>query len=218
MEKINKIFTVVGRKGSGKSHLVSNIVEKYYYESVKEHIVIIDNSADYITDKGLDFLTHVKIDRRMKPGTIDWKKLIKTQEYLLMEFHGVLKDQREKLVNEILRAITEIKETLVVTDECHLFFTKNSPAEEYERLITGGRHERIDQIYVTQMVQKINLDCLSQADIIATFREQEFNALKRLAFYMGVAKKEIQELEKYQALVKYGSKVEKIQNDDIIII
>ena len=216
MGNTNKIYSIFGQKGSGKSYLSSKIIDRYYNHNYKPYIVVIDNDASYINDKNLDFLKKVVINRHTAKQSINWKSLILENRHVLFVFQDLLKEERKQVLNEILNSIYQIENTLLVTDESHLFFPKNSPAQEYERIVTGGRHANVDMIFITQRFQLMNLLAVSQADVLIVFKENEYNTLKRICFYLpNVEENQIMELEERQFFMKYRNKVFKMSTDNL---
>jgi ABC-type dipeptide/oligopeptide/nickel transport system ATPase component len=211
----NKIYTIVGKRSSGKSYLATKIIDKYYYDNIKPYIIIIDRSNDYIIDKGLDYLSHVKLGRELEGKKVNWTTLIEREKYVLFEFVDMTEEEEKIKLNNIIKASANIKNVLIVTDECHTFVDKRTAPKEYLRAITGGRHFGLDQIFVCQMVRDMNLKAISQCDVLVSFQEKELNDLKRLSKYLRVSKDKIRNLEDREFLINYDGEIKKMSTNDL---
>lgn len=211
----NFVYTITGNKGCGKSYLASKIVQFYEKNRIKKHIVIVDNSRGYKCDKGLDFLRCFGVDRGTANKNINYKNMILSEKNVMFEFRDLLAKERQKALNKIINAVYEIEDCLLVTDEAHIFFPKTGFAEEYERIITGGRNAQIDQVYIVQRIQLVNLLCLSLSDVLIAFREQEINSQRRLAEYFpNVDPAQFGRLKEREFFVKdVCGQVEKLKTD-----
>lgn len=213
---MNKIFTVFGKKGSGKSYTTSKIIDYYYKNNIRDNIVTIDFSDDYIKDKNLNFLSSVYIDSETALK-IDYQKIIEDNNYILFEFGGMPEKTRKKAAANIVNAVFNLKNTLLVVDEAYLFLPKTGSIEEFETAISGGRKEGIDQVYITQRIQQINLLAISQSDIFICFKVQESREIKKIMENTSIDSAEkLKNLKKREMIVQYEGKTE-IRENNIII-
>lgn len=214
---MKRLYSIIGKSGSGKSYTSSKIVKKYYEDNIRDRIIIIDDSNDYISDKNCNFLNHVYLDNiGNRSGKIDYKELIRQKKYILFEFGGLTNNELQSFADEIVRAVYQLGNSLVVVEESYLFIPKSGKIEGFQRLISGGRKEGLDQIFVIQRPQDLNLLVFSQADILITFQLQEGRELQKISKYMGVKPEKIKELQQREMLIKYKDQIEKTDNNIIL--
>ena len=196
----NKITLIVGKKGSGKSLLGSKFIKSM--KNKRKYNVIIDTSEKMITEKGLTYYKLVEINQENFNKNIDYKKLIKDNKNILFKFRDLLQDEIKETVNKISYAIYLLGNTLLTVDEAYLFAGKYKPAKNLLRLIYDGRDRAVDQIYITQVIKKLNSAVINNFDNMISFKQVGDNAISRAKNYLGVKKGVIQNLKKGEYIIR----------------
>ena len=210
----NQIYTVIGKSGSGKSHLVAGMIDYYYRNEIRENIIVIDSSNDYKEDKGLDFLNHLYLQED-EVGEIDIEAVIKDHKQVLFEFAGMTEEKRRSLCDQIVNAVFNLGNTLLVVDEGYLFVPKQGKMKSFQKALSGGRKEGIDQIYIIQRVQQINLLVLSQKDVLISFNINESKEIEKVRenIPVDVKPETFQNLKEREFLTFYKDQVDKRKNE-----
>lgn len=211
MEMQNRIYTTIGKSGSGKSHLVAQMIDFYYKKKFRDYIVIIDTSKDYIQDKNLDYMNCAYLEDDI--GDPDFERMIKEKKYILFEFGGMSKKKRNKLTEKIINAVFFLGNTLLVVDESYMFVPKTGDTA-FEKACSGGRKEGIDQIYVVQRIQQIKLLILSQSDYIVSFKITESEEIKKVQknISQSITKKDFRTLDKREYMIFSDENMDKGKN------
>lgn len=210
---MNSIISILGKKGSGKSYLAAQIVNRYIEKGKKT--IIIDISQDYKKDKKID-IPVFEIERiRENYKKFNFEKYLKDKNNLLLDFSGLRKKEFREIADQVALAIYNIQNCTVLVDESYMFIPKNKE-NNFELLISGGRKRNIDQIYITQRSQQLNLLVYSQSDIFCCFQLQEDRSIKKIINNFPILndyKDKIRELEKYKFIETDGKEVNIRKNE-----
>jgi hypothetical protein len=182
----NVVMVVLGRKGSGKSTLVDEVVAEH------PRVIIIDSLAEY-----------------PKRTTRGWKTAQGKQECLdLMLAHAGKRSYRLALrtldVEENLQLMEmayEYPRGLLVVEETSLYAKSNYLPHAIAQLVRYGRHREIDQIYVARRPSELARDLTAQADLIVTFEQREPRDIKYLRDTGGELAEYARDLPPYRVLV-----------------
>lgn len=159
----NKIITVLGYKGYGKTTLT----EKLMIE-LNKPTIICDPRSQYQTDskRRLLFRSVASFKRWLKSANN--YQLFK--KYKLEIVINVLPNNFEELA--IL--VNKMKDITFCVDEVDMFFdtTANNTHELY-KLVNFGRHNRIDLITTSRRFARINRDLTAMTDIFYLSRIRE---------------------------------------------
>lgn len=187
-EKRNTIITVIGRKGSGKSTLVREIMNSGQYP----RIFVLDTNGEYKKEDGFLVTDTVTAGARAMVR-------VRTKP----EFRVSLRDpDTEKLVR-LLDIAFEIPHTLVVVEEAHFYIKSPSHLPvQFSKLVRMGRHRAISQIYVAQRPTGLHRDMTAQSDYLVTFRQYETRDIDWLSKVAGDEDiEQVKELPDYKVRV-----------------
>lgn len=187
-EKRNTIISIMGRKESGKSTLVKEIIEDGGYKRV----FVLDTNGEYGEELGFE-ITHTLQQGARKILAVRNKE----------EFRISLRYDDTEDGMRLLKIINEINFTLVVIEETHMYVKPAYIPPELSKLVRLGRHHAISQIYVSQRPSGLNRNLTSQSDFLVTFRQGEPIDIKWLEKSFGKEEaQEIQNLPDYKVAVK----------------
>lgn len=183
----NTVISVMGGKGSGKSTLVKEIVDE------APRVIVFDTMGEYNS-------------RRDKP--------IESHEGALSELGRIQHESRFRVVLRLvddeqalsaMRVAYDVgkpgKPTLIVVEETSFYCSPNHLPPELARFVRYGRHQSLDQIYVSRRPAEIHRDLTAQSDIIVSFRQHEPNDIAYLIRAMGPEAKNLPHLADYQIMV-----------------
>ncbi|MFW6025339.1 MAG: helicase HerA domain-containing protein [Candidatus Woesearchaeota archaeon] len=216
----NTIYTILGKKGSGKSYLTAQIIQYFYDHNLRDHIILLDNSKDYITDKNLNFLSYLEIEKiKDQYKKFNLLKFINQYQHSLLDFSGLTRSKFYEISNNIAEQIyNKTENILLIVDECYMFLPKGQNKENsFEQLISGGRKKGIDQIYITQRAQQMNLLIYDQTDYLISFRMQEDRSIKKIRkFFPEIKENYFRNLGERECIVYNGKEIEKKDRNELM--
>lgn len=148
----NTVFVILGRKGSGKSYLSSQIIEEY------DRVIVLDSLGEYegtVTD-GLEETVRTILAVKDKP-----------------RFRIVARILAAEDAEKIMRLVYEIPNCLFVIEETSLYCSPSYLPDDLARLIRYGRHREISLLFVSRRPSELHRDLTAQADLVVTFQQQE---------------------------------------------
>ena len=164
----NRIVGIVGRKGSGKSTVLREIL------SCRLRVVIFDTMAEHSSpnlfsslDRCLDYLERVQSDSF---------------------FHCALrqKGDEEETLNELAACVYDVRKVCFALEEVPWFSTAASQPEGLDLLSRMGRHRRIDLVWTAQRMAEVSRRLTSATDIFVLFSITEPRDLTSLADRCGL--------------------------------
>lgn len=179
----NNVTTVLGRKGSGKTTLIGEIIAEY------ERVVAIDWNGEYQkfgcrTVEGAEACSRALVDAS---GQTRYKL-------------ALIVPRREEAFR-LMGIIGKMKRTLVVVDEASVYCSPSFLPDELAMLVRLGRHNELSQVYAARRPSELNRDLTAQSDLIVTFQQQEPRDLDYLRAVMGPEGDNARTLGKYEILV-----------------
>ena len=151
----NKIITVFGRKGTGKTTLVKNIVK------ISNRMMLIDPLNEY--NNGI-----VYYDK-----SLVYDEIMNNERFRVV-FRPLSKTDFEWFVD---LAVAKGNVTLVI-DEADQFTNISYMSKALYWVIHYGRHYDVSLILASRMPNRIRSDITAQADMILTFQQQGRAVLK----------------------------------------
>lgn len=180
----NKIVGLAGRKGSGKSTALPEIV------ACRSRVCILDVMCEHYSpnifyDVGecLDYLARHANDRA---------------------FHCALRPQgsEEEALNALAQTVFDIGDMCFAVEEVPWFSTANSQPEGLDLLTRMGRHRRVDLVWTAQRLAEVSRRLTSATDVFVLFAMTEPRDLDALSDRCG-----IEIASKVQQLGLHGSLV-----------
>lgn len=164
----NLVLSIFGRKGSGKSTIVREIVVEH------DRVYYLDSMGEADASSGFEVVHGMEACVSAIMGTRGKKK-----------FRLSLRmDDTEELIT-LLDLIYEVAETLpgclVVVEETSFYCSPSFLPSEISKLVRYGRHRGIDQVYIARRPSEIHRDLTAQSDLIVTFAMHEPRDLAYLA-------------------------------------
>jgi DNA helicase HerA-like ATPase len=185
-EKENTILSIMGRKGSGKSTLVREIMNSGQFP----RIFVLDTNGEYGLEDGFE-ITHT-----VKAGA---KAMLRVRNR--DEFRISLRERDTEQLVKLLDVAFEIPHHLMVIEETHFYVKPAYLPAEISQMVRLGRHRAISQIYVSQRPSGLNRDLTSQSDFIVTFRQSEPRDIKWLGEVAGDGAEDVRNLPDYKVRV-----------------
>lgn len=186
LKKENVIISIMGRKGSGKSTLVREIVNSGDFPRV----FVLDTNGEYGVEDGFQVFHNVGAGARA---------MVRVRNK--PEFRLSLRDKDTGRLIRLLEVAFEIPDTLVIIEETHFYASPSFLPEELSSLVRLGRHRAISQIYVSQRPSGLNRNLTSQSDFIVTFRQTEPRDILWLAQVAGGGAEDVRTLPDYKVRV-----------------
>jgi len=184
----NRVQVIVGRKGSGKSTLVAEIMAS------EPRVICIDSMAEYDrlpggrrmevlegTDACLDAI--VEADERRSSFRLACRTL----------------DVDENL--DLLGVAYHCPGTMIVVEESSLYCSPQSFPREIAQLIRYGRHKQLDLVFVARRPAELHRDLTANADVLVTFQQQEPRDLEYLRAFYGDDVEDLPTLPPYHVRV-----------------
>jgi|APSaa5957512535_1039671.scaffolds.fasta_scaffold17722_3 DNA helicase HerA-like ATPase len=147
----NKIIIIIGKKGSGKSHLANLLMLE---KSVDKKVLIYDtlNEYDYPIADLDKFPTLKKGIFRVTPIECQDDK----------EFFG-----------SICEYVYKIQNTVLLVDEIDMYCSATSHVEYLTKICRYGRHKQVDLIAITRRPSDVPRSITAMADEFYVFKIQE---------------------------------------------
>jgi hypothetical protein len=179
----NTIIALVGRKGSGKSTLVGEIVCEH------ERTVVVDTMNEYGEKLGAEVV--LGYDQ-----AVDAVLEASRRRRFRFSLRGLEHDQ----VLEILEGVATLRELLLVVEEASAYMKAQQIPWEIAQLVRMGRHQGISQLYVAQRPTMLHLDVISQADVIVSFQQHAHRDVETLVGHLGEAAARVRDLERFELI------------------
>lgn len=187
----NKIYTIIGHKGYGKTVLT-------------EKIALLTNKPTIFLDPRLQYLEN---DRRLIFKSINKFKNFITQRD---NYKAFINYKLELIVNcidvddseELASIIYKMKNITFVIDEIDMFFDTRTPKTSYfNKLVQYGRHNQIDIITTSRRPANISRNLTALTDIFYFSRLREPNDKLYIKNILGAEfMDQVAELEKFSFL------------------
>jgi len=182
VSKSNYIMTIYGKKGSGKSYFADYFTKNLKRLFVIDTMRIFDNAEAIYSIKKL-------------------QKIIKDIRYnKIVSFRYAIRLQRQyfDIVMSLLIGITDF--TLVI-DELQVYVSSLKIPDNFEVLLTEGRHFQINFITITQRPVFIPRIILANADYIVAFETNLKSDLDVLATYKYFDEEKVKNLKDYEFFI-----------------
>lgn len=159
----NKILGVVGRKGSGKSTALREILScrarVVLFDTMGEHTSWIPNSFRDV-DQCIDYLFDSEKKER---------------------FACSLLGGDESDLNDLCRAVFDTGSLCFAVEEIPYFSTANSQPEGLDLLSRMGRHAQVDLVWTAQRMAEVSRRLTSATDCFVLFKLTEPRDVEALA-------------------------------------
>lgn len=168
----NKIILVLGKKGRGKTQLISTV---FLPKLVKERLIVFDPHGEYnqrelLRANSLDQLHDFLIENyNYKPWALVWTP------------------RRMSEIEYFLDICYQMHECWIILEECNMRGVLNvrEPSPIAIDLVNFGRNKEISLICAAKRPAQVNRELTAQADIIISFRQDEPNDIKYLKEFCG---------------------------------
>ena len=184
----NLIVTVLGRKASGKSTLVSKIIAD------APRLIVIDTVGEYGQAQKI-----VPIH-----GIIECCDALAACEKRATFRISCRADETEDLL-DLLNICYELPNILLVVEETSFFCSPAFLPPEISKLVRYGRHREISQVYVSRRASEIHREITAQSDLIVSFEQREPRDIEYLAITSGQSPRALvaafQRLPRYRCFV-----------------
>lgn len=157
----NLITTIAGRKGTGKSTLVRELIEE------SQRVLVFDTASEYDDEGGKTPKLRCEIIDGWEEGVRAVAACGKRSRFRL-----ALRAMPDECM-DMLEVAFEIPGTLVVVEEAPWYQSPQNLPRPLARLVLQGRHRGIDQIYTTQRAALVHRNITSQSDLIVSFAQVE---------------------------------------------
>jgi DNA helicase HerA-like ATPase len=164
----NVIGTILGRKGTGKSWLVREILTEF------PRVLILDTVAEYGAKDGAviaDGFAQALSALEEADGSDAFKISIR----LVNEQHALA----------IAEIVWEFRNVLFVVEEASAYLKPQAIPDPFKRLVLMGRHRGISQLYVAQRPARLHRDLTTQSDFVVTFQQHGSTDIAYLADVFG---------------------------------
>ena len=175
MQVQNKIYSIIGHKGYGKTKLT-------------EILICLNRKPAVIADPRYQY--EFKEYRRFFKNVGHFRKYIMNRENI-REFYRcklelVVQGLDEDNFDELASLIYKMKDISFLVDEIDMFAPPTMTNKAYfYKLIHYGRHNRIDMFTTSRRSANISRNLTSQTDITIYSRVREPNDKKYIANYLG---------------------------------
>lgn len=190
--KQNKIFSIIGHKGYGKTKLT-------------EILIALNGKPCIIADPRYQY--EPKEYRRFFKNVGHFRKYIFKRENL-KEFYRcklelVVNGLDEDTFDELASIVYKLKNISFLVDEIDMFAPPSMTRKAYfYQLIHYGRHNQIDIFTTSRRSANISRNITSQTDVVLFSRVREPNDKKYIAHYLGKEYVEVAEkLPKFSFLL-----------------
>jgi len=173
-----KNHLIIGFREWGKSTVLQGLCYEYLLR--RPYIVILDHDIRDLEENYhsalLQYMRHYYYGSEHvgRVGVDGWYKLIGQRKRIIIEAGDLTARERLELVDDLSRAVGRRGDTCFAVDEAHNFYPHESRPSAFfpdalERLVGGGRKRKIDLIFCTQKLVKLNTFVISEADHIYCF-------------------------------------------------
>ena len=159
----NRIIGIVGRKGSGKSTVLREIV------SCQPRVVIFDTMAEHQSPNLFSSLDKcfAYLDR------------VERESFFHCAFRPT--EDEEETLNELAEAAFDVGRLCFALEEVPWFSTAASQPEGLDLLSRMGRHRRVDLVWTAQRMAEVSRRLTSATDVFVLFSITEPRDLNTLA-------------------------------------
>jgi hypothetical protein len=180
----NTVISIFGKKGSGKSTLVREILGEW------DRVLVFDTMGEY--------------------GELAGAELYDTRDEAIRAIEQHAQDRTFVLVfrliddqdaMDVLRVAYELPNILLVLEETSFYCSPSQMPDEIKMFVRYGRHREQSQIYVARRPSEVHRDLTAQSDLIITFTQTEPRDLEYLRAVMGDEALGASRLPKYRVLV-----------------
>lgn len=147
----NKIQTILGMKGSGKTTLAKKLVAN------RRRLLVLDPNGEY--RDGLIFETFDDL--------LAWESVDDPDRRYICRFES------DDEIGAALRFAWDTRGWLIVAEEVDLLCSPASIDADFSRIIRHGRHRQLDLIAVSRRPAEVSKLLTSQSDEIISFRQLE---------------------------------------------
>jgi hypothetical protein len=179
----NVVISVFGRKGSGKSTLVREIVDE------APRVIVFDTMGEYARKRDKIFDTFESAASEL--GRVQHERRFRVIIQLV--------DEEDALA--AMRVAYDVPACLIVVEETSFYCSPSYLPMELARFVRYGRHREIDQIYVSRRPAEIHRDLTAQSDLIVSFQQHEPGDVEYLRKVMGPDADRLPGLPKYAIIV-----------------
>lgn len=170
----NTVTVVLGKKGSGKSTLVGEIIQD------EPRVWVIDSLAEYGKERGLEVCS-------------EWEECVSAIEdspsrsKFQISIRLLHEDDNLDMIDLCYDAAGDINarghNSLLVIEETSLYVAPTTLPDEIAQLIRYGRHRQLDLVFVSRRSAELHRDLTANADVLVTFRTTEPRDLQYLSAY-----------------------------------
>lgn len=176
----NLIVTVLGRKGTGKTRLVQEVIREH------RRVVVLDYLGEYGRD----------VDAEITYGRAEaLEALIELEREADFVLSCRELDYDDTL--DLLFVLRHLRRALIVVEEASWLCSPSSMPREVAWLVRYGRHQELSQVYVAQRPAMLHRDVTSQSDVLVSFHQIEQRDVDYLRAFMGEEAERVRELEPY---------------------
>ncbi len=179
----NTILAMLGRKGSGKSTLVGEIVREF------GRVLIVDSMNEYGRNVGAEVVYGFE-------GAVRAIARASRRTSFRISFRGLEVD--EALI--VARGVFTLRNVLFVLEEASLYMKAQQIPPDLAKLVRTGRHRGISQLYVAQRPSMLHLDVISQADVIVSFQQHARRDVDTLTGHLGDMAERVRELDRFELI------------------
>lgn len=183
MNAQNTILAIVGRKGSGKSTLVGEIIQE------QPRAVVIDTMNEFGRNIGAEVVYGFD-------GAVEAIVGASRRARYRLSLRGLEHDE----VLEVLEGVYTLRDMFLVLEEASAYMKAQQIPWEIAQLVRMGRHNRISQCYVAQRPTMLHLDVISQADVIVSFQQHARRDVDTLVGHLGEVGEQVRELERFHVV------------------
>ena len=144
----NLIIAVFGKKGSGKTTLVKNLIRQ------SKRLIVIDTLNEY------------------NVGEIVYSKENLFNQTRFETFRIVYRPLSEIDADFAFRLCQHLENVTIVVEEADNYATSNYLSEDFRYLIHYGRHYKVNIIVSCRQANRLRSDITAQSDYIISFKQQ----------------------------------------------
>jgi len=171
----NKIYTIIGQKGHGKTKLTEVLISLN-----KKPCIIADPRYQYEQKPYRRFFKNVGHFRKYILNNANRREFYRCSLELVV--NGLNRESFEELASIVLK----MRDISFLVDEIDMFAdSRMTNKASFYSLIHYGRHNQIDIFTTSRRSANISRDLTSQTDIIIYTRVKEPNDKKYIANYIG---------------------------------
>ena len=203
MVKANKIITILGKSGSGKSYLFNYII-RCAIENGKRG-VLIDYSGEHLTlaNEYKDvYVLNVTSEILERLNASILSRIFEEFRWIIITPEGLDFEQMRRLGNKIAEAVYKTGNMVLAVEEAHLFCPNERILKWIQVCVTTGRKLGIDMIFVTPRAADIDSRIISQSNLRIAFQLDEENDLRKVSPFFDNAREVLPNLRKFEYVMK----------------